>query len=195
MKTKMKKTSVLMVVSVVIFLAFGASPAVYAGEIDDVILDDFIDIPDDELEVITVEPAWDYVWIPGSWERDPGKWTWTKGRWEKPPHKKARWVDGHWKYQESKWYWNRGYWLVASDGYIVDEFIDIPVDISETRPIRPSKKHHWVAGYWEWDGVWFWSPGYWSLKPHPKAEWVEGHWDPYGTFGWRWMAGHWNVRG
>jgi hypothetical protein len=163
----------------------------------DVVVDELIEIPIDEVEVITDELGWDYVWIPGSWEREPSEWVWAKGEWKKPPHKHARWVGGHWNYKAEKWHWNCGSWVSLFDGYagyIVDEYIDIPGVLSETRPERPSHEHHWVAGYWEWDGKWIWKRGHWTLKPHPKADWVTGHWDVYGKHGWRWIAGHWNVR-
>ena len=187
MKTKRNTTmSVLMIAAVSSFAIAGLSA--------EVIVDEFIDIPDDKVEVITTEPGTDYVWIPGSWDRDPGKWTWIDGAWKKPPHEKSRWVDGHWKYDDAKWHWTSGQWIADSVGYIVDEIIDVPAVLVDTRPERPSKSHHWVAGYWEWDGFWVWNYGYWILKPDPKAEWVVGHWDPYGVEGWRWIAAHWNVR-
>ena len=91
MNTKNRTLVMVMAIAVV----YGLSITAVMAEVD-VVVDEFIDIPDDKLEVITVEPAWDYVWIPGSWDRDPDTWTWIKGRWEKPPHKKARWVEGHW---------------------------------------------------------------------------------------------------
>ena len=92
---------------------------------DDVILDEFIPIPPDEVEVISVAPAEDYLWVPGNWERDPGKWTWVKGHWDKPPHEKAHWRKGHWKWHEGKWHWYRGHWAVTGDyGWIVDEVIE-----------------------------------------------------------------------
>lgn len=162
----------------------------------EVIVDEYIDIPELEYEEILAEPSgYDDVWISGYWERDPDEWTWAPGRWEKPPHKKARWKDGHWKLQDDKWHWNRGTWAVDEyDGYFVDELVDIPATLSEDIPTRPSKKDHWVAGYWEWDGYWFWVSGYWTSKWNPKAEWVAGHWNPCGDDGWRWISGHWSVR-
>lgn len=164
------------------------------GSAEVVVVDDLLAIPEDRVEVITVEPSHEYVWVPGYWERDPGKWTWAKGRWEIPPDRQVRGADGHWRYDMAKWRWMRGHWKVASLGYIVDEFIAVPVGLDEVRPQRPSRRHHWVSGYWEWDGYRFWKPGYWTLKPHPHAEWVPGHWDAYGLTGWRWITGHWNVR-
>lgn len=187
----MRRTYIVAVAVLAITWALGPARVSHA---DEVVVDEFIDIPDDQLEVILTEPAWDYVWIPGSWERGPSTWSWIKGAWKKPPHKKARWVDGHWKYHKAKWHWVSAYWIVASDGYIVEDLITIPATLPEVKPERPSWKHHWVAGYWEWDGCWLWEPGHWTLKPNPKAEWVAGHWDPYGNLGWRWVAGHWNVR-
>ena len=72
--------------------------------------------------------------------------------------------------------------------------IDVPYAIHEVRPQKPSEKHHWVAGHWDWDGGWLWIPGYYAQKPHPNATWVPGHWEPYGVDGgfW-WIGGHWRV--
>jgi hypothetical protein len=161
-----------------------------------VIVDEIIPTPEGEVDFITVEPSTEHVWIPGYWERDPDKWTWVKGRWEKPPLKKAHWQNGHWKWQEGKWHWVRGYWSVTPEGrgLIVDEIIEVPVALTETKPPKPSDKHRWLSGYWEWNGHWFWVPGYWTAKVKPEAEWVVGLWAKYGTKGYRWISGHWKVK-
>ncbi len=162
--------------------------------VSEVVVDDFIEIPADKPELITVEPSREHIWVSGYWEREPGCWQWTPGRWEIPPHKQAHWVRGHWKWQDSMWHWHRGHWAVNHNhGYIVDEIIDIPEPLHETVPSCPSGQHCWVDGYWEWNGSWYWLPGRWSTKPHARAQWVPGQWEPFGTVSWRWIAGHWNL--
>ena len=101
---------------------------------DEVIVDEYIDVPANEFELITEEPSEDVVWIPGYWERDLDKWTWQAGRWVKPPHKKAHWENGYWKWETGKWHWQRGHWALGDEGYIVDEFITIPRTLEEERP-------------------------------------------------------------
>jgi hypothetical protein len=152
-------------------------------------------VPAPQVEVITKEPSKEHVWIPGSWERDPDEWTWVAGRWEKPPEKSAHWEPGHWNWNEGEWHWDRGHWANGDVGLIVDQIIDVPALLTETKPPKPSEKHHWVAGYWEWDEHWIWIPGYWTSLPDPNATWVAGHWDEYGTHPgeWRWISGHWQV--
>jgi hypothetical protein len=162
----------------------------------DIIVDEYIEIPTLEEEIVTVRPSHEHVWIPGYWERDPGKWTWQKGHWDKPPHKAAHWQKGHWAYQDGKWNWRRGHWAAGGTRWIVDDVIDVPYAFRENRPAKPSDKNHWVAGHWDWDrGGWFWIPGYYTKKPSPDATWVPGHWEPYGVGGgYWWMGGHWRVK-
>jgi hypothetical protein len=165
-----------------------------AGLIDRVIADEPLPAPARKAEVITEEPSPEYVWVPGDWEREQDDWTWVEGHWEKPPHKNAHWQRGHWQWDKDYWRWLRGHWVTGSVGWIVDDIIEIPELLTETKPPKPGGENHWVAGYWEWNGKWTWIPGYWTSLPDPAAEWVAGHWEAYGTGGgWRWIAGHWQV--
>jgi len=159
-----------------------------------VISDEMLPIPAPKFEVITAEPSKDDVWVPGSWERDPGQWTWTQGHWAKPPNKKAHWQPGHWKWHQGRWEWVRAQWATSGEGWIVDDVVAVPPLPAEKKPPKPSDMNHWVPGYWEWDGKWIWIPGYWTVLTDPHAAWVAGHWDEYGAGGeWRWIAGHWSV--
>lgn len=177
-------------VGVVLFAVVAAT-----AQASDIIVDEFIDIPTLKEEVISARPSGVEVWIPGYWERDPGKWTWSDGHWDTPPHKKAHWENGEWKWRDDKWHWRRGHWAVDDTLWIVDQVVDVPNAFSEQKPPKPTDKNHWIAGHWDWDdGGWFWIPGYYTKKPHPNAAWVPGRWEPYGNRdGFWWMGGHWRV--
>ncbi|HEX3035193.1 MAG TPA: YXWGXW repeat-containing protein [Thermodesulfobacteriota bacterium] len=42
-----------------------------------------------------VPPSYDYVWIPGHWERSGDQWVWVDGQWVLPPHDDSVYVTGH----------------------------------------------------------------------------------------------------
>lgn len=181
------------VTSLVLGGLFAVSPA--AAQERDVIVEEFIPIPPDEIEVIEEMPAGeDLLWVPGYWERDPGKWTWTKGHWAKPPHEKAHWRKGHWKWHEGKWNWHRGHWAVTGDyGWIVDKIMEIPEPLKEKKPKKPAGPATWVPGYWDWRGSWHWTRGYWNHKEHAQLEFVPGHWQE-ADGKWHWLSSHWKVK-
>ena len=170
-----------------------------AGDSDEIILDEFVAVPlDEEIDIIADVPPGDegFVWVPGSWDYTLDGWNWVAGRWEVPPEPTATWIDGYWKWQDSKWHWVDSHWAIANSGpgLVIDEAIPIPAKLHETKPPKPSDKNHWVAGYWDWNGAWFWIPGRWTEEPHPKAEWVDGHWqENMVTDTWTWIGGHWAV--
>ena len=151
-------------------------------------------IPDDKPELIKPEPGKEYVWVPGSWEREPGKWVWVEGRWAKPPLGQARWVDGYWKHDHDRYHWHPGHWAIAQTGWIVEKPVEPPpLPAAEPMPAAPSPQHRWVHGHWDWNGVWVYVPGHFTLKPDPQAVWVAGHWEQ-GLLGrYRWISGHWKV--
>lgn len=60
----------------------------------------------------------------------------------------------------------------------------------EVRPARPSARHYWREGEWEWrGGAYVWAPGIWIVPEHGNV-WVRGHWRrrPGGEV---WVPGHW----
>jgi len=60
----------------------------------------------------------------------------------------------------------------------------------EVRPARPSPRHYWRDGEWEWrGGAYVWAPGLWIESPRGGV-WVRGHWRN-GRGGYRWVPGHW----
>jgi hypothetical protein len=168
----------------------------------DIVVDKYLEFPDDVgIDALTDLPdsTGDYVWIPGAWDYDVDGWDWIDGHWATPPTLSSHWVDGYWRYDDhdKKWHWEDGHWAVAESGLgsILDEAIVVPAKLPEVKPEKPSGKNHWVAGYWDWDGYWFWVPGYWTTKPQPGAEWVDGHWqENLFTDRWYWIGGHWMVK-
>jgi hypothetical protein len=177
--------------SLAALLALLAPPA----RADEVVVNELVQIPKVEEEIVTPMPSGEVVWVPGNWERRGDQWVWTKGRWERPPRKEAHWRKGQWAWEQGEWHWVPGHWAVGRSSWMVDEIVDVPTDFKENKPPQPSADYRWVSGHWDWDGAWFWVSGYWTNKPKPEATWVAGRWLPYGTTGkfW-WLGGHWAVK-
>ena len=62
------------------------------------------------VEVITVSPGPEYVWIGGCHEWVGGRWVWMGGHWERPIHPHAVWVEGSWHRGHRGYNWDRGHW-------------------------------------------------------------------------------------
>jgi hypothetical protein len=63
----------------------------------------------------------------------------------------------------------------------------------DVRPMRPSRRHVWVAAEWTpGEGNYAYHAGYWALPPRPGVIWVSGHWVRRPR-GWVWVPGHWNA--
>jgi hypothetical protein len=140
-------------------------------------------------------PSKDYIWIPGEWKRENDEWVWESGRWMKPPHQHASWMEGHWRLETGKWHWAPAHWVLSNHPQHVSEPLVVPALLPEVIPAKPADQNHWIAGYWDWDGHWYWVNGYWTNKPHTDAEWIPGHWDEFGAAGgYRWIGSHWRVK-
>jgi hypothetical protein len=61
-------------------------------------------------EVMTARPGPGYVWTPGYYRHDGGRYNWVAGSWAQPPHPRARWVPGHWRHQHGNYVWIGGHW-------------------------------------------------------------------------------------
>ncbi len=66
--------------------------------------------PRDRVEVITVAPGPNHVWIPGHWRRERNQWDWVPGRWARLEPSYRTWVPGHWKRDRHGWFWEEGHW-------------------------------------------------------------------------------------
>lgn len=160
------------------------------------IVDEIVPIPARKAPGVGgVRPSMYHIWVPGEWMRNGDAWEWVSGSWKRPPLKNASWMSGHWRLEADNWHWTPGHWVVSRRPHLVAEKIIAPTLLTETKPEKPSEHNHWIAGYWDWDGSWYWIPGYWTSKPNPDAEWAPGHWDEFGVDGhYRWIGGHWHVK-
>ena len=66
--------------------------------------------PPDQIEVITVAPAPEFVWVGGWWVFGGGRYSWHSGHWERPPYPRAAWQPGHWDRARDGHVWVRGRW-------------------------------------------------------------------------------------
>ena len=60
------------------------------------------------------------------------------------------------------------------------------------RPSRPSARHFWRDGEWEWRSArqeYVWVPARWESLDRDGV-WIPGHWAKRPR-GWVWVAGHW----
>ena len=62
------------------------------------------------VEVRSVAPRPDHVWIPGYHAWRGSVYVWVPGHWDARPHARARWVNGRWRHHRDGWYWVEGRW-------------------------------------------------------------------------------------
>ena len=62
------------------------------------------------VEVQTVSPGPDFVWIGGLWVWGGGRWVWERGHWDRPPHPGAVWVPHRYVYRNGRHVFVRGGW-------------------------------------------------------------------------------------
>ncbi len=65
--------------------------------------------PAERVEVITVAPSVEHVWVKGHWVWRHGDWEWVPGYWEGPRHG-HRWIHGHWIRRGRGFIFIPGYW-------------------------------------------------------------------------------------
>ena len=59
--------------------------------------------------------------------------------------------------------------------------------------VRPSRRHVWVAGHWDWapgGREYIWVPGVWVLPHRRHAVWVGPRWERRGHYSY-FVRGHW----
>jgi hypothetical protein len=66
--------------------------------------------PSPRLEVRTVAPKPDHVWISGHWRWNGSRHVWVAGQWTQRPHPGASWVPGRWTRTTGGWLWVEGHW-------------------------------------------------------------------------------------
>jgi hypothetical protein len=62
------------------------------------------------VEVMTVSPGPDFVWIGGAWFWAGGRWQWERGHWDHPPRPGAVWVAHHYEFRNGRHVFVRGGW-------------------------------------------------------------------------------------
>lgn len=62
------------------------------------------------VEVQTVSPGVDFLWIPGAYVWGGRGWVWERGRWDRPPHRGAIWVPHHYELRGGRHVFVRGGW-------------------------------------------------------------------------------------
>lgn len=64
-----------------------------------------------EVDVRTVAPGPDYIWITGYWGWENGRREWFRGHWERPPHGYRVWVQPRWEHRPHGYVFVRGHWM------------------------------------------------------------------------------------
>jgi hypothetical protein len=62
------------------------------------------------VERVVVAPGPGYVWVPGFYRWDGGRYIWVAGHHVRPPRGRAVWAPGHWTHARQGWYWVDGRW-------------------------------------------------------------------------------------
>ena len=66
-----------------------------------------------------------------------------------------------------------------------------PPPIREVIPVRPSRRHVWISGYYaRHGGHYVWVSGHWALPPRGHAVYVGPHWEHRGH-GYVYIEGVW----
>src|SRR5437764_2441180 len=60
--------------------------------------------PPPRAEVYGYAPGPGYVWAPGYWAWDGGRYHWRSGSWVRRPHARANWVPGRWEHNSRGYY-------------------------------------------------------------------------------------------
>ncbi len=64
--------------------------------------------PPPQVEVITVRPSPEHVWVHGHWVWYGGRWHWRAGYWRRE-RVGCVWVAGHWERGPYNWRWVPGH--------------------------------------------------------------------------------------
>jgi hypothetical protein len=67
--------------------------------------------PPDRVELASVRPSEEHVWIAGHWAARANNYAWTKGRWVLPVSGKTEWQSGKWEHEEHGWHYTEGHWV------------------------------------------------------------------------------------
>lgn len=59
---------------------------------------------------VGVAPGYGYVWVPGYYNLEGGRWRWYRGEWRRPPHRGYVWVAPRWERHRNGWVRRGGHW-------------------------------------------------------------------------------------
>jgi hypothetical protein len=66
--------------------------------------------PSERVEVPSVRPYAEAVWINGRWTARGDNYAWMPGHWARPEAGKTEWVAGKWEHGDHGWYYTEGQW-------------------------------------------------------------------------------------
>lgn len=66
--------------------------------------------PRERVEVVTVAPSREEVWVKGHWTWVRNDYEWVPGRWVRPDRGFRDWVAGRWEHDRYGWYYVEGHW-------------------------------------------------------------------------------------
>jgi WXXGXW repeat (2 copies) len=158
--------------------------------------------PPPQVEVRTVQPSPQSLWIGGHWAWRGGQHVWIRGHWAEPPNAGMVWEPAHWSQRGGAWVFVEGHWrwsappqpvvwtppvAPAQPVYIQTQ---PPPVINEVIAAAPFANAVWIPGYWHWNGFnHVWLAGHWSA-PRAGWRWEADRWTQ-GPQGWYRVPGHW----
>ncbi len=66
--------------------------------------------PPERVEVASVRPYAEAVWIGGHWTARGDNYAWMPGHWARPEAGKTEWAGGKWEHSDRGWYYTEGQW-------------------------------------------------------------------------------------
>ena len=104
------KTRISVSICCVALAAISLAPACYGPPPPPGVVYVRVRPPAPPVEVVSVSPGPDYVWIRGYHRWEAERYVWVPGRWERRPRVAAVWVPGEWRHHRNGWYWVEGHW-------------------------------------------------------------------------------------
>jgi hypothetical protein len=143
--------------------------------------------PPPRVEVRTVQPSANHMWVNGYWAWRYGQHVWIQGHWAMAPNQgmiwePARWVNrnGAWVFVDGHWRWANPPQTVIYQPPQVQQPVYVqtqpPPVINEVITPVPYQGAVWIPGYWHWSGY--------------NHVWVGGHYSA-PRVGWRWQPDRW----
>lgn len=157
--------------------------------------------PPPRVEVRTIQPSSNHIWINGHWAWRYGQHTWIQGHWAEPPNQGMIYEPARWTSNGAGYSFVEGHWRWANPPQTVIYQPPAPVQpvyiqtqpppiINEVRAPIPYGGAVWIPGYWHWNGYnHVWVGGHYSA-PRVGYRWEPDHW-VQGPTGWYRVGGRW----